>query len=125
MLIGPPVPILRIFDVAKAIEFYVGFLGFHEDWRHRFGAEAPIYMQVSRDGVALHLSEHHGDGCPGAAIRIAVTDIDAYCAELIAKKYRYYRPGVEGTEWNTLEMTVLDPFRNRLSFWVPANKSNK
>jgi len=30
------IPLLRIFDVAKAKEFYVGFLGFAIDWEHRF-----------------------------------------------------------------------------------------
>jgi hypothetical protein len=30
------IPIFRIFDVAKAKEFYVGFLGFQVDWEHRF-----------------------------------------------------------------------------------------
>lgn len=30
------VPIFRIFDVAKAKEFYVGFLGFQVDGEHRF-----------------------------------------------------------------------------------------
>jgi catechol 2,3-dioxygenase-like lactoylglutathione lyase family enzyme len=59
------IPILRIFDVAKAREFYEGFLGVHVDWEHRFEADAPVYLQVSRDGCVLHLTEHHGDCCPG------------------------------------------------------------
>ncbi len=42
-------PILRIFDEAKAREFYVDFLGFSVDWEHRFGDNFPQYMQVSRD----------------------------------------------------------------------------
>ena len=42
------VPIVRIFDVAKAHEFYLGFLGFQVDWEHRFHPEAPLYTQVSR-----------------------------------------------------------------------------
>ena len=29
------VPIIRIFDIAKAHEFYLGFLGFAVDWEHR------------------------------------------------------------------------------------------
>ena len=29
-------PILRIFDEAKAKEFYVDFLGFSVDWEHRY-----------------------------------------------------------------------------------------
>ena len=31
------IPVLRIFDEAKAKEFYLGFLGFTMDWDHRFG----------------------------------------------------------------------------------------
>src|SRR3546814_734157 len=54
-------PILRIFDEAKAREFYFGYLGFTADWEHRFGENFPLYMQVSRAGLTLHLSEHHGD----------------------------------------------------------------
>jgi hypothetical protein len=30
------IPILRIFSVEKAKEFYVSFLGFAVDWEHRF-----------------------------------------------------------------------------------------
>ncbi len=37
------VPILRIFDVAKAMEFYIDFLGFSVDWEHRFGENFPLY----------------------------------------------------------------------------------
>ena len=31
------IPVLRTFDMAKADEFYLGFLGFAVDWDHRFG----------------------------------------------------------------------------------------
>lgn len=31
------IPMFRIFDVAKAKEFYCDFLGFTADWEHRFG----------------------------------------------------------------------------------------
>ena len=64
------IPILRSFDEAKAREFYVGFLGFAVDWEHRFEPGMPLYMQVSRDGILLHISEHHGDGSPGIRVRI-------------------------------------------------------
>ncbi len=33
---GKTTPILRIFDEGKAKEFYVEFLGFKVDWKHRF-----------------------------------------------------------------------------------------
>lgn len=113
-------PILRIFDEAKAREFYVGFLGFHVDWEHRFEPALPLYLQVSREGCVLHLSEHHGDACPGAALRIACDDIDGLHAELTARQYGYARPGIESTPWDTREVTVRDPFGNRLTFTQAA-----
>ena len=117
MTLGPVTPILRIFDEAKALEFYVEFLGFTVDWRHRFEDGLPLYMQVSRAACALHLSEHHGDGSPGSHIRIQTTDVEALHAELTGRHYRYGRPGLEDTPWNTRELTAHDPFANRLTFW--------
>ena len=71
MHLGKVIPILRIFDEAKALEFYVDFLGFKVDWQHRFEANFPLYLQVSLGECALHLSEHHGDASPGAAVGAA------------------------------------------------------
>jgi len=59
------IPILRIFSIEKAREFYLDYAGFKVDWEHRVEPTAPLYMQVSRDGLVLHLSEHYGDGSPG------------------------------------------------------------
>jgi len=56
--LGRTVPTLRIFDEAKAREFYVDFLGFAIDWEHRFEDGLPLYMQLSKDDCVLHLSEH-------------------------------------------------------------------
>jgi hypothetical protein len=68
-----PIPILRIFSVEKAREFYLSFLGFSVDWEHRFDDDLPVYMQISRPGLTLHLSEHHGDACPGATVLISMS----------------------------------------------------
>lgn len=78
------IPILRIFDETKAKEFYLDFLGFHMDWDHRFGPNMPLYMQVSRSGLQLHLSEHHGDASPGSTVFVWMQGIDALHAELCA-----------------------------------------
>jgi hypothetical protein len=64
------IPTLRIFDSAKAKEFYIGFLGFKVDFEHRFEPDLPLFMQISMDDVVLYLSEHHGDCSPGAKIVI-------------------------------------------------------
>ena len=68
MQFAPAIPILRIFSVDKAREFYLDFLGFQLDWEHRFAPDLPLYMQIHRDGLILHLSEHHGDATPGSAV---------------------------------------------------------
>ena len=116
MSFGKTTPILRIFDEATAKEFYVDFLGFKVDWEHRFEFDLPLYMQVSKDGCVLHLSEHHDDCTPGAAIRIEASDLDSFHAELASKRYRYARPGIEKMAWGTRDMSVKDPFGNRLTF---------
>ena len=118
------VPILRIFSVDKAKEFYVDYLGFALDWGHSYEANFPEYLQVSRDGVVLHLSEHHGDGTPGAALMIQMAGIDALHEELQAKKYRFARPGIEATSWGARQVKITDPFGNRLMFteFPPAEK---
>ena len=114
--LGTVTPILRIFDVAKAHEFYVDFLGFEVQFEHRFEDNTPLYTGVYRDGCVLHLSEHHGDCCPGAALRIAVDDIDALHAGLTARHYGYARPAIEDTPWGSRELSIKDPFGNRLTF---------
>jgi catechol 2,3-dioxygenase-like lactoylglutathione lyase family enzyme len=116
MKIHSTTPILRIFDEVKARQFYVDFLGFNVDWEHRFAPDLPIYLQVSRDGCILHLSEHHGDCSPGAAMRIQVDQISELHAELTAKQFKYARPALDDTPWGTRDMSVKDPFGNRLTF---------
>ncbi len=111
-------PILRIFDVDKALEFWCGFLGFEERFRHQFEPGTPYYIGVEREGVFLHLSEHFGDASPGTHIRIEVDDVDAFAAELLAKRYRHARPGVEAQPWGNRETTIADPFGNRVTFWT-------
>ena len=61
MKFASTIPIFRIFDESKARQFYLEFLGFSLDWAHRFEPALPLYMQVSRSGCVLHLSQHHGD----------------------------------------------------------------
>ena len=78
-------PVLRIFSVEKAREFYLDYLGFQVDFEHRFDDRAPLFMQVSRDGLTLRLSEHYGDGSPGAAVTVHVEGVREFHAELTAK----------------------------------------
>jgi hypothetical protein len=71
-------------------------------------------MQVSRDGLVLRLSEHYGDGSPGAVVAIHVEGVRELHAELTAKNYGYLRPGLNKTFYGALQLNLLDPFGNRL-----------
>nr|WP_067063101.1 glyoxalase/bleomycin resistance/extradiol dioxygenase family protein [Mucilaginibacter sp. L294] len=111
-------PIFRMFDYAKAIEFYVDWLGFKIDWEYQ-DEGAPVYMQLSLRDVQFHLSEHHGDASPGSQFRVEnFTGLKEYHQLLTGKQYKYNHPGLEVPEWdtNSIEMTVNDPFLNRITF---------
>jgi catechol 2,3-dioxygenase-like lactoylglutathione lyase family enzyme len=111
------VPILRIFDEARAREFYVGYLGCTIDWEHQIGGHGPLYMQVSRGSLVLHLSEHHGDGTPGQVVYIAASGVRELHAELQTKEYPFLKPGIAaspGDGEGGACLQLLDPFGNTL-----------
>jgi len=118
------VPIFRSFDEDKARDFYVGFLGFQVAFEHRFGPDMPLYRGLTFGDLELHFSEHHGDATPGSAVRIDMDDVKAYCAPLLARPYKFARPGIERQDWGYDEMKVLDPFGNRLVFCSPVPRIN-
>lgn len=110
------IPILRIFDVEKAKEFYINWLGFSITFEHQFEPDAPYYIGIKRDTIELHLSEHHGDSVPGVRVFIMCDQLTEFHAELQSRPYKYYRPSIQETFYGCLEMTVQDPFGNKLSF---------
>ena len=117
------IPIFRIFSIENAREFYLDYLGFHLDFEHRFEPSLPLYMQVSRAGLVLHLSEHYGDGSPGANVQVDFEGVEELHAELSAKNYRYWRPGLTQTFWGTTQLNLLDPFGNRIHLCEPKKDS--
>lgn len=111
----PVTPILRSFDEKVARRFYVDYLGFSWDGEHRFDDAAPLYAFLSRGAAKLHLSEHYGDAAPGASVIIPVSNIDAYLAEIRSRGHPNANPNIHEVPW-AREITVADPFGNRLSF---------
>ncbi|WXB87061.1 glyoxalase superfamily protein [Metabacillus sp. FJAT-53654] len=111
------IPIFRIFDIEKTHSFYIKYLGFKMDWKHQYEENMPLYFQVSLNDAVLHLSEHHGDSSPGSAIRIKINELKSYHSLLSEKEYSYAKPGVEKTPWGTIELTVIDPFSNKITFY--------
>jgi len=115
MQLAAPIPILRSFDEARARAFYIDYLGFIEDWSHRFEPTLPLYLQLSRGDCVLHVSEHHGDCCPGAALRIFCDDLEELLRELRSKDYGFARPDIVTQPWGR-DLALTDPFGNRLIF---------
>ncbi len=104
---------LRITDYARSKTFYVDGLGFQIDWEHRFAPGLPVFMQVSREGLAFFLTAHTGD-CPvGGLLHLYVPDVDGWHAELQRKNIP-----VQEAPSQTLpglrDMTILDPDGNKL-----------
>lgn len=92
--LGPVVPILRMHDVAAARHGYVDYLGCSIDWEHGDG-DRPVYLQVSRGSLVLHLSSHHDDVTRGCAVLIEIDGIDDLHAELASRNYPFLNPGIE------------------------------
>jgi catechol 2,3-dioxygenase-like lactoylglutathione lyase family enzyme len=114
---GPAIPVLRIFDEDMARAFYVDFLGFMVDFEHRVDDTSPIYFGLSCDGCALHLTGHADDAAPGAQIRVGVDDVAGFAELLRARQNARTRlPAPPDMLWDERELTVTDPFGNRLTF---------
>ena len=77
-------------------------------------------MQLSMGDCVIHVSEHHGDSSPGAALRIEVDDLENYQKKLIEKHYKNARPGINKMPWG-LDMPISDPFGNKLIFTTTKN----
>lgn len=110
------VPILRMFDIAVTKRFYVDYLGCQVDWEDG-SAEGPLYLQVSRETLVLHLSSHHDDGTPGGAVLIETRGLRGLHAELAEKDYAFLNPGIEAGPGGGREMQLIDPASNRLRFY--------
>ncbi len=110
------IPIIRIFDEDKAKEFYIDFLGMKVDWEHRFEKDYPIYMQVSREDLVLHLSEHSGDCTPGSKIFVNISELDTLFNEISSRKYKYNQPIISSSLWGTRILELTDPFSNKVLF---------
>lgn len=115
MELSAAIPLFRIFSENKAREFYIDFLGFSIDWEHRFDPNFPLYLQIRRGNLVVHLTEHHGDATPGSTIFVPVIDIAQLHEELTGKEYRYAKPAVQDQGWGQV-LEVADPFGNRIRF---------
>jgi catechol 2,3-dioxygenase-like lactoylglutathione lyase family enzyme len=108
-------PQLRSTNWKRTRAFYEQGLGFRVDWEHQFEPGFPVFAQVSRDSLALFLTEHTGDCQVGGAAYIVVGDVDALYREIAGRGVKVLEPP-EDAPWGGREMSVLDPDGNRLRF---------
>ncbi|HTM56704.1 MAG TPA: VOC family protein [Pirellulales bacterium] len=108
-------PQLRMTNWDRTRAFYVDGLGFTVEWTHQFEPNFPVFAEVSRDGLALFLTEHAGDCKVGGACYIVVDDVDALYQEISRRGIKPAEPP-EDAPWGTREMLVVDPDDNRLRF---------
>jgi extradiol dioxygenase family protein len=114
--LGPVIPVLRMFDLDATKRFYVDYLGCTLDWEDGEG-DRPVYLQISRGELVLHLSSHHDDGTPGGAVLVEIQGLDALHAELREQGYPYLNPGIEPGPGEGRQMELIDPSSNRLRFY--------
>lgn len=109
------IPTFRILDYKKAFEFYIDGLGFNLDWEHRFGPSEPVYMQISRNGLTLHLSENKRFET-GIIVFVDSKMLTELYTDLQNRKTNIEIAKPEKTNWQTIQMEIEDPFGNLLRF---------
>ena len=113
------VPILRVKDAEVSAKFYCEALGFKVDWEHRFEEGFPLYMQVSRPPLFLHLSEHQGGGTTEAEFFVRVPDVDAVYKAIVDQGIATDSEPTD-QEWGMRDFCVVDPDKNRVTLGTPA-----
>ncbi len=109
------IPTFRILDYKKATDFYIDGLGFNIDWEHRFGPKEPVYMQISRNGLTLHLSENKRFDA-GVIVFVDCKELNEFYSDVNSRKSDIELSKPEKTNWQTIQMEIEDPFGNLLRF---------
>jgi len=109
------IPTFRILDYQKAMDFYIEGLGFSIDWEHRFGTDEPVYMQISRNGLLLHLSENKRFQT-GVIVFVACNNLNDLYEDISKRKSNIHIAKPEKTNWQSMHMEIEDPFGNLLRF---------
>ena len=61
--------------------------------------------------VNITVTAHPAHGC-----ELLMRGVREFHREISEKGYRYMRPGLDTTEWGTLETGAIDPFGNMIRF---------
>jgi catechol 2,3-dioxygenase-like lactoylglutathione lyase family enzyme len=127
------IPVMRVFSVDAAKEFYVDFLGFTLDFGGPAGGPGtPFYGQVTRQATTLHLTEQAYDPRPGTTVLIQMTGLQALWEELNERRETVlvwgpavWVPDIEVVPWGAHTLTIPDPFGNHLRFNEPDDPAER
>ena len=111
-------PVLPARDVAAAIGFYVGRLGFELAFAD--STDAPTYAGLRRDGVEIHIQWHdpaEWERVERPMLRFVVGDPDALFDELRDRDVFHEGTALRYTEWGTREFAFYDLDGNGLTFY--------
>lgn len=108
-------PVLFVADIDSTVSFYVGKLGFKEDWRFDEGG-TPFVAQVGRDGCELIFSTQWPDKS-GTGMMFLSLDLDVL--EAARKDMEARGAPVREDNWGYRCAIVDDPDGNQLYFAYP------
>jgi catechol 2,3-dioxygenase-like lactoylglutathione lyase family enzyme len=111
------IPTFRITNYEKSKSFYIDGLGFSIDWEHRFEPDFPVYMQITRDGLSLSLSEHTGDCQAGGLVNLFVENVDDWYNDFQSRGVSVKERPNESIQ-GLRGMTVIDPDGNKIRIFT-------
>ncbi|MGC1515439.1 MAG: glyoxalase superfamily protein [Maribacter sp.] len=112
-------PVLPVWDVVEALDFYVNRLGF----RIAFADDSknPKYAGIIKDAVEIHLQWHDQKDWEVTAdrpmLRIVTQNIEALYEVYSEKDIFNPHTLLRETAWGTKEFAIYDPFKNGLTFY--------
>lgn len=116
------IPNFKCRDMDESISFYTKILDF--ELVGRWPAEGFLsFSELNREGDALYLSTHSGDGAFGSVITIPTDSCDTLFTKFISrgldtsrKKESPVHQGPVDQSWGNREFYVTDPSDNTIRF---------
>jgi catechol 2,3-dioxygenase-like lactoylglutathione lyase family enzyme len=111
------IPVLRVSDYDAASAFYAGWLGFKIDQEQR-PDDGPFLLRLTLKDYTLQLIQSPPGAAGSWVILAGFKNLVAYRKLMSMKDVPYAKPVLRQApgEANTLSMTLMDPFGNRLEF---------
>ncbi|MCB1681722.1 MAG: VOC family protein [Alphaproteobacteria bacterium] len=107
----------HVSDMQKALDYYVGVLGFTKDWEWQHAENFPVFASVSHGEHTLYLTEHR-ECAPGGLVYLyfdSPQDVDLR-SQFIQEKGGTTDFGPIDQAWMLREVQVSDPFGNKIRF---------